>query len=145
LTGTQKAQLQRLAEKQGALRQALEKLRNEAGPNQHQSMLDNVIEEMKQTEEELYKYKLDRELIERQKKIISRLLDAQKSIRKEDYEKNRKSKTGQEFLARENPDPLPQELGKDKLRELIQQALRESYPKEYELYIREYFKKLLEE
>ncbi|MGB3340918.1 MAG: hypothetical protein WBB37_05505 [bacterium] len=145
LTGAQKAQLQRLAGKQQALRQALETLRNEVGPNQHQSMLDNVIEEMKQTEEELYKYKIDRELIERQKKIISRLLDAQKSIRKEDYEKKRKSKTAQEFLVRENPNPLPQELGKDKLRELIQQALRESYPKEYELYIREYFKKLLEE
>jgi len=145
MTAAQKAQLQRLAQKQGALRQALEALRQEAGPNQHQNMLDKVIDDMKQAEDELYKYKIDRELIERQKKIISRLLDAQKSIRKEDYEKKRKSKTGQEFLVRENPETLPDELGKDKLRELIQQALRESFPKEYELYIREYFKKLLEE
>ena len=100
---------------------------------------------MKQAEEDLYQYKIDRELIERQKKIISRLLDAQKSIRKEDYEKKRKSKPGEEFLVRENPDALPAELGKDQLRELIQKALRESYPKEYELYIREYFRKLLED
>lgn len=145
MTASQKAQLQRLAGKQRALRQALEALRDEAGPNQHQNMLDKVIEEMKQSEEELFQYKLDRELIERQKKIISRLLDAQKSIRKEDYEKKRKSKSAEEFLVRENPDALPDELGEDKLRELIQQALRESYPKEYELYIREYFKKLLED
>ena len=145
LTPDQRAQVQRLAGKQRALRQALESLRSDMGPNQHQSMLDQVIEEMKQAEEDLYQYKLDRELIERQKKIISRLLDAQKSIRKEDYEKKRKSKPGEEFLVRENPDALPAELGKDQLRELIQKALRESYPSEYELYIREYFRKLLED
>ena len=145
LTSDQKAQIQRLAGKQRALRQSLESLRSDVGPNQHQEMLDQVIEEMKQAEEDLYQYKLDRELIERQKKIISRLLDAQKSIRKEDYEKKRKSKPGEEFLVRENPDALPAELGKDRLRELIQKALRESYPKEYELYIREYFRKLLED
>jgi hypothetical protein len=145
LTSSQKAQISRLADKQKALRQSLEALRSEAGAGQPVSMLDKIIDEMKQTEDELYKYKLDRELIERQQKIISRLLDAQKSIRKEDYEKKRKSKTGQEFLVRENPDVLPREPDKDKLQDLIQQALRESYPKEYELYIREYFKKLLEE
>lgn len=145
LTAAQRAQLQRLGEKQRSLREALESLRDESGANQHQGMLDNVIEDMKKNEEELFNYKLDRELIERQKKIISRLLDAQKSIRKEDYEKKRKSKTAQEILVRETPDRLPQELGQDELRELIQQALRESYPKEYEMYIREYFKRLLQE
>ena len=42
---------------------------------------------------------------------------------------------------------LKQELGtlRDELRELIQQALREPYPKDYELLIREYFRALLEE
>jgi hypothetical protein len=145
LSGEQKAQLQKLAGKQRALREALESLRGEAGATKYQDLLDHIASEMKKSEEALYQYKLDRKLIERQKKIISRLLDAQKSIRKEDYEKRRKSKPGMDFLVRESPKTLPEDLGEDELRVLIQKALRESYPKEYELYIREYFKSLLEE
>jgi len=145
LTPDQRAQLKRLAGRQRALRQALESLRSEAGASKYQELLDNIINEMEKAEEALYQYKLDRELIERQKKIISRLLDTQKSIRKEDYEKKRKSKPGQDLIARDDPQSLPEELGKDQLRELIQKALKESYPEEYELYIREYFKRLLEE
>lgn len=145
LTAEQKAQLCRLAGRQRALREALESLHSEPGATKYQEILDNIINEMEKSEEALYQYKVDRKLIERQKMIISRLLDAQKSIRKEDFEKKRKSKPGEDFLARESPKPLLEDLGKDQLRELIQKALRESYPKEYELYIREYFQSLLEE
>jgi hypothetical protein len=145
LSSAQKAQIQRLAGRQRALREALEALRNETGVSKYQDFLDNVINEMEKIEESLYQYKINRELIERQKMVMSRLLDAQKSIRKENYQKKRKSKPGKDFLTREGPLPLPAELGKDELRALIQQALREFYPKEYELYIREYFKRLLEE
>ncbi len=145
LTAQQKAQLRRLAGRQRALREALESLRGDASGTKYQELLDNLIEEMEKTEEALYQHKVDRKLIERQKMILSRLLDAQKSIRREDYEKRRKSKPGSDFIARENPEPLPEELGKDELRELIQKALQESYPEEYEFYIREYFKSLLEE
>jgi len=145
LTAQQMAQLRRLAGRQRALRETLESLRAEAGVGKYQELLDEIIQEMKKTEEELYQYKISRELIERQKKVLSRLLDSQRSIRKEDYTKRRKSKPGEDVIDRLSPKPLTQELGRDELRELIQKALRESYPKEYELYIREYFKALLEE
>jgi hypothetical protein len=145
LTTEQMAQMRRLAGKQRELREAMEALRSEAGIGKFQDLLDKMVDEMKKVEEELYQYKIDRELIERQRMIISRLLDAQKSIRKEDYHKERKSKPGKDFVVRELPRSLPEELGKDQLRELIQRALREPYPKAYELYIREYFKALLRE
>jgi len=63
----------------------------------------------------------------------------------EDYAKRRKSKPGQEITERLRPAPLSEELGRDELREMLQQELRKPYPKEYEIYIREYFKALLEE
>jgi hypothetical protein len=144
LTPAQIGQIQRLAGKQRDLREALESLRAEAGVGQQQEALENVVNEMKKTEEELYQYKLDRELLKRQQLIISRLLDAQRSLRKEDFAKKRESKPGEDFLGREQPPPLPGNLGEDQLRALIQEALRESYPEEYEVYIREYFKALLE-
>jgi hypothetical protein len=145
LTQAQKQQLRRLGQRQRELREALESLRGEAASGKFQDMLGKVVDEMQDMEEALFQYKVDRELIERQKKVISRLLDSQRSIRREDYAKERQSKPGQEDFERLRPAPLTQELGKDELREMLQQELRKPYPKEYEIYIREYFKALLEE
>ena len=145
LSQGQRKQLQRLAARQRALREALESLRNEAAAGRHQDLLGDVINEMQEMEQDLFQYKVSRELIERQKKVISRLLDSQRSIRKEDFAKKRKSKPGQDVRERTSPAPLARELGADELRELLQQELRKPYPKEYEIYIREYFKSLLEE
>ena len=145
LTQAQKTQLQRLAARQRELRQALESLRGEPAAGQYGDMLDNMINEMQEMEQDLFQYKVSRELIERQKRVISRLLDSQRSIRKEDFAKRRKSKPGEDIAERISPAALTQELGKDELREMLQQELRKQYPKEYELYIREYFRALLEE
>jgi hypothetical protein len=145
MSGEQKAQLKKLAGQQRALRQQLEGLRNEPGAQKFQSLIDELVNQMQETEEDLFQYKLDRELIERQHVVLSRLLDAQRSIRKEDYQKQRQSVPGEDFATRHSPAPVPEELGEDKLRTIIQQALKEGYPKEYELYIRHYFQKLIEE
>jgi hypothetical protein len=144
MTAGQKAQLQRLAAKQRALREALQGLRAESG-TQHGEILDHVIDEMEKAEEALYQYKIDRELIERQRHVLSKLLDTQRSIRKEDYGRQRTSKPGGDILVQQRPAPLASDLGRDQLRELLQKALRETYPEDYEYYIREYFKQLLEE
>jgi uncharacterized membrane-anchored protein YjiN (DUF445 family) len=144
LSGEALSQIQRLAGKQRELRQALENLGSEPGASKYQDLIDNLAREMKETEDALYQYKLDRKLIERQKMILSRLLDAQKSIRQEDFQKERKSKTGADIL-HEVTKSLPDDLGRDEMREMIRKALKEQYPKEYESLIREYFKSLLEE
>lgn len=144
LTPGAMASLRRLAGKQRELRQALQELSGRPEASRYQDLIENLTREMEKAEEQLYQYKIDRSLIERQKLIISRLLDAQKSIRQEDRPKERKSKPGKDE-GRLVLTPLSRDLGRDELRELIQQALREPYPKDYELIIREYFRALLEE
>ena len=144
LSGEALTQIKRLAGKQRELRQALEKLGSEPGSAKYQDLIDNLAREMKETEEALYQYKLDRRLIERQKMILSRLLDAQKSIRQEDFQKERKSKPGVDIY-HEVTKKIPDNLGRDEMRELIRKALMEPYPREYESLIREYFKSLLED
>jgi len=145
LTQAQKQQLQRLAVRQRELREALESLRGEPAAGKFGEMLDNMIGEMEQMEQDLFQYKVNRELIERQKKLISRLLDSQRSIRREDYAKERQSKPGEDGFERVRPAPLTQQMSRDELREMLREELRKPYPKEYEIYIREYFKSLLEE
>uniref|UniRef100_A0A7V3RH07 DUF4175 family protein n=1 Tax=candidate division WOR-3 bacterium TaxID=2052148 RepID=A0A7V3RH07_UNCW3 len=144
LTPEQMAQIQRLAGKQRELREALESLKNSPEAGRFQDLLDNLGQEMKETEEALYQYKIDRKLIERQQLIISRLLDAERSIRQEDWTKERKSKPGED-IKRPSPAPLSEDLGKDQLLEIIQRALKQPHPEEYELLIREYFKALMEQ
>ena len=145
MSQAQKAQLRRLAQRQRELKEALQSLKGDAAAGKYQDMLDNMIGEMEEIEQDLFQYKLDRELIERQRKVISRLLDSQRSIRKEDFSQKRESKPGQDVLDRTRPGALSRELGIDELRRLLQEELRKSYPKEYEMYIREYFKALLGE
>ncbi len=144
LTREQMAQISRLAGRQRELREAIEALKDSPGAGKYQELLDEIGREMQEIEEALYQYKLDRKLIERQQLIISRLLDAEKSIRQEDWTRERKSRPGKDII-RPSPPILPQELGRDELNDLIQRALREQYPKEYEIYIREYFKRILQE
>lgn len=144
LSPTQQQQLSRLAAQQRALRESLESLRNEMMGSQQQDILDNLIDEMKETEEALFRHELNRELFERQQQILTRLLDTQKSIRTSDQQKERKSTPGAAFIAKD-PRPLSDVLGRDRLREIIRQAMKDEFPKEYELYIREYFQRLLEE
>ncbi len=144
LSPIQQQQLSRLAAQQRALRESLESLRSEVLDAQQKDILDNLIDEMKDTEEALFRHELNRELFERQQKILTRLLDTQKSIRTSDQQKERKSTPGAAFVAKD-PRPLADELGRDRLREIIRQAMQDEFPKEYELYIREYFQRLLEE
>jgi hypothetical protein len=108
-------------------------------------MMDQIAHDMQETEDALYQHNLDRELIERQQKILTRLLDAQKSIRTEDYGKQRASTPGADLIMPDRPGPLSGDLGKDELRLMLQRALRDPLPEDYELYIREYFKRLIEE
>ncbi len=145
ISQAQKAQLRRLAERQRELREALQSLKGDAAAGKYQDALDNMIGEMEEIEQDLFQYKLDRELIERQQKVISKLLDSQRSIRREDFSQKRESKPGQDVLDRMSPAALSRELGADELRRLLQEELRKPYPKEYEMYIREYFKALLGE
>lgn len=127
LSREQQSELRRLADAQRGLREALENLAGEAGDRERETV-DRLAQEMAEIEEALYQYRLDRTLIERQQNLITRLLDAQKSLRLQDFRQERVSKPGT-----------------DELREIIERALSEPFPKEYDPYIREYFRRLLEE
>jgi hypothetical protein len=145
LSPQQQAQLSKLAATQQALREALQSLQEKYSGAEYGSMMEKIIQDMQETEQALNQHRLDRELIERQQKILTRLLDAQKSIRSADYGKKRKSTPGSPLVAEERPGPLPLDLGKNDLQILLQRALREPLPEAYEVYIREYFKRLIEE
>ncbi|MCK9484963.1 MAG: hypothetical protein M0R34_11440, partial [Candidatus Marinimicrobia bacterium] len=141
--------LQQLAARQQRIRQSLEKLREEMqqGSSTKQSGdLGGVAKDMEEVIKDLQNNQVLRRTLERQQKILSRLLDAQKSLRTQDFKEERQSKTGEQIV-RISPDGLPADLGERHtlLRENLEKALRDGYSKEYESLIRRYFEELSQE
>ena len=146
-TMEQQAGLTRLAAEQEALKKGLEQLNRELG-NRSQILgsLEDIAKEMEKVVSDLEKLNVDRNTIDRQKKILSRLLDSEKSLVKRDYSEKRKAETGEEII-RKSPFQLPLDIGalNQKEKERDQRLSTETYPKEYEEAIKEYFKALSEQ
>ncbi len=143
------SQLQKLAAEQEMIRKSLEQLNKEAqeaGKSKSLAAnLQKVLEEMKEVVTNLETEKLNDELIKKQERILSRLLDAQRSINERDYEKERRSTTGKNVLRTSPPELiLSNEERKYKIRDELKKAMMEGYKKDYEDLIRKYFQALQE-
>jgi len=136
--------MRNLAARQEQIRRSLEKMMKEmAGKNDGTGRLDGIINEMDEVIRDLNNRRLSRKTIQRQQRILSRMLDSQKSMREREKSKKRKSKSGID-IARSGPSGLPQnrgERGELLNRELIN-ALREGYSMDYQDLIRKYYDSL---
>lgn len=146
----QMAQMQRLAQQQQQIQKTLEELNKElektGGKKKITGNLEKIIDEMKEVVNGLNTQKFDENLIHKQERILSRMLDAQRSINERDYEKNRESVTGKQFnLSSPGELNLNGEESINKLKDELLKALREGYSKDYEQLIRQYFKALQKE
>jgi hypothetical protein len=147
LSPQQQAELQRLGQQQQMIQKSLEQLQNEAKQTgQSKKMpenLENILKQMQEVVSDMQTERLNDELVQKQEKILSRLLDAQRSINERDYEKERESFTGKN-PNRKSPAELnlSSEQGKDLIRDELNKAGREGYSKDYENLIRKYFEAL---
>lgn len=147
LTPQQQAELQRLAQQQQLIQKSLEQLQNEARQSGQSKKLpanlESILKQMQEVVTDMKTERLNDELVQKQERILSRLLDAQRSINERDYEKERESFTGQN-INRKSPAEinLSTERGKDLIRDELNKAGREGYSKDYENLIRKYFEAL---
>jgi hypothetical protein len=143
----QAAEAARLALGQEAVRKSLEQLNKEAQASGEEKKLlgdlDKIAEDMKEVVRNLEQSDVNPETIRKQERILSRLLDASKSMRERDYEKRRRAETGTE-IARRSPGELdPRTLeGRNRLLEDLLKALEQGYSKDYQELIRKYFEQL---
>lgn len=145
----QRAEMARLAAEQGAIGKGMRDVQRSlegGGESGLQGRVNEIAKDMEKVAEDLKTRKVDRQTIERQQKILTRLLDAQRSVRERDMTERRKSETAKPYEPRP-PKPLPGDLGdrQKKVREALLKALKEGYPPEYEELIRAYFRALSEQ
>ena len=139
-----RGELDRLAQEQQRIREQLEEIqRGEEQRKELLGKLDQVQRDMKDVEEVLRDGAMDPSLEEKQTRILSRMLDATRSLNRRDYDPERESKPGEE-VARRAPAELPPELMResDRLRLDLLKAEADRYPAQYRAFIESYLKSL---
>lgn len=135
-----RSQMARLAAEQEAIRQGLEEF-NLKYQNRHDraQRLDDLVEEMKKVAEDLKENRVSHETAERQQRILNRLLEAQRSLRDQDFSLERQAEAGKyqgpaQPPRRPSPGVLPAPADRS--------WRQEPYPLEYQEIIEKYFRSL---
>jgi len=147
LSMTDEQRMAQLAAQQEMIRQGLEELKdNFEESSQLLGDLDQLIEDMKRVEEDLRRKDVDPRIKERQERILSRLLDAQRSIRQQEMSPQRQSETGT-LARRRSPPPIPEDLLRHErtLEEDVLRGANDRYPTQYRRLVEEYFRALSRE
>lgn len=148
LTPEQQAGLQRISQQQEMIRKSLEQLNKESKERGESktltSNMEKILEEMREVITIMNTDKIDDDLVQSQEKILSKLLDAQRSINERDFEKNRESNSSKNF-AKKSPGELNLNSEKNKIKDELLKIINEGYSKDYEDLIRKYYETLEKE
>ncbi|MBU8921974.1 MAG: hypothetical protein KOO63_09150 [Bacteroidales bacterium] len=143
LSMEQRAKMARIAAEQRKMQELIEQIAEESrGTNELLGRLDGLGDEMNELAERLERGELDRDTIEREEKILSRMLESQRSLNRRDYSRKRISRPGED-MAPSGADFIEHDRDDAELiLERIRRAMRGRGPAEYEELIRAYFKAL---
>jgi hypothetical protein len=144
LSAGDKDELERMAAEQARIRSQLEQVRTEEESKRELlGHLDQTEREMKEAEEIIRQGAIDDELEQKQQRILSRLLDAQRSVNRRDFDPQRESRPGED-VARESPPELPAELLRqnDRFRQDLLKSELDRYPTQYRAFVEAYLRRL---
>ncbi|MFZ1728865.1 MAG: DUF4175 family protein [Bacteroidota bacterium] len=140
-------QMQRLMQQQQAVQKTLQQLNEEAKRSEEGKKLlgdlDRIAEDMQEVVRDMQQNNVNPNTMQKQERILSRMLDASRSMRERDWEKRRTSRSG-DNVARRGPGQIDPNLldPRDGLRSDLQKAVNEGYARDYEGLIRKYFEAL---
>lgn len=150
LSPQQQGEMQRLAQQQEMIGKSLAQLNEEAKISGNSKKipadLESIMNEMYEVLTGMKTEKLDDDLIQKQEHILSKLLDAQRSINERDFEKKRKSRSGDNVVL-ESPSDInfDSEEGREKLKDELNKAVQEGYVKDFEELIIKYYNAIQKE
>lgn len=145
----QKMQMDRLRLEQHQIQKSLEQLNEELKKEQEKSGekvlgdMEQVQKEMQEIVKDLSQYNLDDKLVEKQNRILSRMLDAQLSQREKDFEPKRESRPGENVTRNSPPEiVLSGPNSFNALKEDFLKLQKEGYTEDYEALITKYLMEL---
>jgi hypothetical protein len=133
-------ELAKMAAEQERIRRALQEMQEKMKKDGHKPGGD-LPGRMEQTEMDLVNKQLTDQLIRRQKEIMTRLLEAEQSMREQDMDEERKGETAKDY-EKEIPKAFEEYLRlKEKEVELLKTVPPKLYPY-YKKEVNEYFKRM---
>jgi len=144
LSNDQMERLNQLAKQQNRIRKQLQELQQNGGLDGDRagSEIERMIEEMEDTINDLRGGAVDPTLIERQQNILTRMLDAEKSMQERDEEeKEREGKQPGDFN-RANPSDITLEELEKQIRSRLNDPNFTKYSPDYQKLIERYFELL---
>ena len=143
--GVDPGKMAQMAAQQEAIRKALKEAHDKIQQEGGKSLGDmgKIMQDMQETEAELMNKQLTKQTLERQKKILTRLLYSDKAVRERDLDDKRESKTAQ-IDERKSPEELSAEEYKNRLRQELLKSNQLEYSSDFIKLIEEYYKKLEE-
>lgn len=139
----ERAAMARIAAEQRAMEEILEQILAESlGAGELLGRLDDVADEMEEIARKLERGELDNELVDREERILSRMIESQRSMQRRDYKRERTSRTAGDVQALPSESMRVGEDDREVLLKMIRRAMQEKGPDEYEELIRLYFRAL---
>ena len=142
----QQGMMRRLAREQAQLRKSLAQLQREMqGAGRGGENLGGIAHEMEEVLNDFREQNVTQRTVERQQRILTRMLDSQRALRRQDFSEKRKATVAQDII-REGPVGLPDDLGQRRslAMEALNLALKAGYSRDYQDMIRRYFNTLIE-
>jgi len=145
LSKDMEARRKQLAKQQRQIKQQLEDMSiGEETKQQILGDLQKIAEQMDESADDLQNGRRSRDLIERQQQILTRLLNAQQSLRTQGKKQERRGQKAEDDVDRERPGERPDRDDTDTLRRDLIRALEMGYTSDYEQLIKRYFELLQE-
>ncbi len=134
--------LRQMAAQQESIRSEIKNLsRNPEMRGKMMGDLNKIAEQMEETIQELQRGQPGRRTQERQQQILTRMLDATRSMQERGRENRREGQIG-EPTPRDSPGQLPASEDAESLRRALIEALESGYSPDYEDLIKRYFELL---
>ena len=142
-TGESKSkELLDLAKSQNQIRKQLMEMRNESGKNGEKGKIDKILEEMEKNERDIVNNQITQETINRQKQILSRLLETNISDREQDEDDEREANEWNYDANKPNKEFLDYQKQKEAQEELLKTTPLQLNPF-YKKKVQNYFKILI--
>lgn len=145
-TSLQQGLLQRMLSDQQQVRKSLDQLMQEMSGSGKKGLgdLSGISSEMDEVIKDLQRGQYTRKTQLRQEKILSRMLDSQKSLTQRGQKEERRSTTAASGVSYASPGGLPEDRGQRRslTLEALNRALKAGYSTDYQDMIRRYFNTL---
>jgi len=141
------ALMQQMLGQQKGVRKSLQQMMNEMNQAGKQGLgdLSGIANEMDEVIRDLERKQFNRQTSNRQQRILSRMLDSQKSMTQRGFEEERQAESADQILFT-GPSGLPHDLGQRQslIMNAMNNALKSGYTRDYQNMIRRYFNALSE-